>query len=672
MDDDYLIADVFLRSPESSSISWPFSPNAVDTGPDFLSRLFSALSITPPGDLNSYAMQFPKPKTPDPAESQHLSSTQYKNLANGNNTCQRLVLCDRQMVSLAALQSASTSPFKEICLFSPFEPSHLSLQHAQKLHHLTEMTIGQHRVLELEERLSKLQGLLPETHPAIFAIFEGLRDANVSLGMYKLAEHWCQRAISIRQKTEEIHSPQNLLNRLKLAQVLAAQGRPKEAKEVYDQVYPGIRRNDSFIPLLTAESLAAESLKTQIRIVRGLGSYENLVSYCSQLTQLRLGTLGPYAGESLSAMLLLAESLIIESIYDEGMRILCLLFQLQTQCKQFSYLRQCIGMRKLALVLRRRKDYEESVTVARRSVELAEEFLGSEQNTTLYNMKELGLCLCAAGFFSESEAVCREVVAKRAAILGEEDLYTIDAMEALGSVLMESSHYEEATIWCEKAFRGLYKISGWNYCRAVNCYESLWKCYEAQGRYIDGIALYEEVVHGSQTLKDTTRNRGYYYSFVCRLAECYLYEGRYPQARCVCMNALQEIGDVKFPQGQDWKRWISAVLAEGYEHEGQYGGAASLYEQNIAKLHGTEQWTHERCMHYSRRLGVCYEKLERYSDALALYERSMEEIRDLNGPDNPAIAEIQGWIDFISNQTSDTERELDVGEDSSPRNGEDD
>jgi hypothetical protein len=189
LDDNYLSADVLLRSPGSSGNSWPFSPNAADPGPVFLSRLFSALSITPPGDLYSYATQFPKPKTPDPAESQHLSSTQYNNLANNNNTCQGLVLCNRQMVSLATLQSASTSPFKEICLFSPFKPSHLSLQHAQKLHHLTEMTVDQHWALELEERLSKLQGLLPKTHPAIFAILEGLRDANVSLGMYKLAEH---------------------------------------------------------------------------------------------------------------------------------------------------------------------------------------------------------------------------------------------------------------------------------------------------------------------------------------------------------------------------------------------------------------------------------------------------------------------------------------------------
>jgi tetratricopeptide (TPR) repeat protein len=130
-------------------------------------------------------------------------------------------------------------------------------------------------------------------------------------------------------------------------------------------------------------------------------------------------------------------------------------------------------MRKLALALCMQKDYEESATVAQRSVELAEEFLGSKQNTTLYNMMELGLCLCAAGFLSESEAVCREVVAKRAAILGEDDLYTIYTMEALGSVLVESSHYEEATIWYEKAFRGLHKISGWDYYMAVSCCESL-------------------------------------------------------------------------------------------------------------------------------------------------------------------------------------------------------
>jgi tetratricopeptide (TPR) repeat protein len=113
-------------------------------------------------------------------------------------------------------------------------------------------------------------------------------------------------------------------------------------------------------------------------------------------------------------------------------------------------------------------------------------------------------------------------------------------------------------------------------------------------------------------------------------------------------------------EGLGWERVISAKLAEVYKQQGKFDDAAALYEQNIAKIHGTAGWTYERRMYYSHRFGECYKKLERCSDALVLYERSQEEIRDLKGPDDSAIAEIQGWIDVLSNQTSKAEVELNV------------
>jgi tetratricopeptide (TPR) repeat protein len=116
---------------------------------------------------------------------------------------------------------------------------------------------------------------------------------------------------------------------------------------------------------------------------------------------------------------------------------------------------------------------------------------------------------------------------------------------------------------------------------------------------------------------------------------------------------------------------ISDKLAEGYEMQGQYDSAAALYEQTIAKIRGTELWDYGWWWYYCRQLGGCYENLEQYSDALALYNQSIEEIRDLNGPDDLAIAEIQGWIDVLSNQTSYTERELDLDEDGTLGNEED-
>jgi len=270
----------------------------------------------------------------------------------------------------------------------------------------------------------------------------------------------------------------------------------------------------------------------------------------------------------------------------------------------------------------------------------------------LWNTAELGLCLRRVGLLSESEAVLRGVVAKRISNGGDDYDFMFD-MGDLGRVLMEAGNYEEATTWYEKAFHGLLKTSGWTHWLAVVYCESLGKCYEKQGRYIDGIALFKQALHENQWLEETKHED--YYSFICQLAECQLQEGRYHEAISICKNALHDIAHRKLPQDQDWERVISATLAEGYEQQGQYGDAAVLYERNISKLHGTERWSYERCMYYSRRLGFSYEKLGRYSDALVLYRRSIEEIRDLNGPEDSAVADIHGWIDVLSNQTSNTD-----------------
>jgi hypothetical protein len=304
--EDCLNADVLLPSPERNGMFWPFSSNSEDPGPVFLSRLFSALSITPPADLHSYATQFPVPGAPDPAESQHLLSTQYSDLTSGNNTSQTLVLADHRVLNIAARQSTLTSPFNEICLFSPFEPNRYASSHAQQPHHLTKITIDQHRIVELEKRLSKLQGLSHETDPAMFAILHSLFVANAELANYMLAEHWCRRIITIRQTVEEIHSPQSLLDHVHLSFALNAQGRHKEAKELQDQLYPDIKRNDSFVSLLTGESLVAEYLAAQAEAAQALGSTEDSAAYSNQLVQLRLSTLGPYDEESLLAMIMFA------------------------------------------------------------------------------------------------------------------------------------------------------------------------------------------------------------------------------------------------------------------------------------------------------------------------------------------------------------------------------
>jgi tetratricopeptide (TPR) repeat protein len=494
-------------------------------------------------------MNFPTPDTADYALPQHISSDQYNDLSSrpNNETSQELVLRQpsRQILNIAALQSASAIPFNKICWYSSFESSRLASQHSQKLPRLTQVAVANYEILELKERLSKLQGQFPETHPAMLAIVRGIASAFMRLSNWKLAEYWLRRVITISQRTKDDYSSKSLFDYLELIRVILIQGRTKEAKELYEQLQPDIRRNASFTSLITGGSLAYYSLFTQMMIAYAIDSNEDFVDYSHQLVQLALTAVGPYDQGSLLAMIVAAESLMAQGNYDESLRILCLMLQLQERCKQASNSDICIGFRNLALALLGQKQYKESVAIARRSVGLAEELIGSENYTTRYNMMVLARCLRAAGLISESEVMYRDILAKAGMFGQDEELLTIVAMTELGGIIMESNLYEEANFWHEKALQEIGK-------KAVGQQDTLrWitaqiaECYQKHGQYDAAATLYEQIIaeiHGTEVWN---YNRCIYY---CpSLGACYIKLEQYSDALALCKRAMQEIRDMKGP-----------------------------------------------------------------------------------------------------------------------------
>jgi hypothetical protein len=289
--------------------------------------------------------------------------------------------------------------------------------------------------------------------------------------------------------------------------VVVVQERFEEAKELFEQIEPDIKQNASSVSLLTDESLAAEALYTQAQITAGLGSDKDLAGYAHQL--LDLSTLGPYSMVSLIAMNLVAESLIVQGNYDESIRILCMMLQLLERCKQtseFLDIRRYTALRNLARALCGQTRYKDSVTLARRSVELTEGLLGSEHYTMWFNMVQLGACLREATLPSESEAVYRDVLAK-ASLFSKDDALTMYAMYELGDVTKQSNRYQEPTIWHEKSYGAFLKHLGWSGPLSwwtINCCSSLGQCYEMEGRYVDAIACMSKL---SMDIKPSRRER---------------------------------------------------------------------------------------------------------------------------------------------------------------------
>jgi len=570
--EDTPVADVSLRNLENNINPCPFSSDSVDPGPALLSSLFSVLSIEPPADVHSYAMNFPTPEAADYSLPQHISSDEYNDLSSrpNNETGQELVLRQpgRQMLDIAALQSASAMPFNKICWYSSFEPSRLASQHTQKLPRLTQVAVANYKILELKERLSKLQGLLPETHPAMLAIVQGIASAFVGLSNWKLAEYWLRRVITISQRTKEDYYSKTLFDDLQLIRMILNQGRTKEAKELYEQLQPDIRRNASSTTLIEGSYLAYDSLFTQTRIAQKMGANEDCVDYSHQLVQLNLTTVGPYNRDSLLAMNIAAESLTAQGNYDESLRILCLMLQVQERCKQASHSDICIGFGNLASALLGKKHYKESVPIARRSVELAEELIGSENEIARENMLLLARCLQAAGLISESEVIYRDILAKAGMFGVDKEERTIIAMAELGDILVESELYDEANFWHEKA---LQEIGN----KEVGQQDSLsWiraqiaECYQKHGQYRAAATLYEQNIAKIHGTDGWNYDRCIYY--YPRLGECYEKLEQYPDALALYKRAMEEIRDMEGPYhsaiGQIQK-WVELIYDQTSEAE---------------------------------------------------------------------------------------------------------
>ncbi|KAE9377599.1 TPR-like protein, partial [Stipitochalara longipes BDJ] len=531
---DAPVTDVLSQSPEESVDPWPFLSNSMGSGHDLLSRLFSALSIEPVTDVQSYATKAPILEADsDSVTTQYISSTEYSDLSKSKNTGENLVLRQpsRRISDSTPLQATPPSPFNKISWYPSFEQSKLASQRIPKPQRLAQTVVAQNEILELKERFSKLQGLFPETHPAMLAIVRGLADANGRMGNSKVAEHWWRQTVTINQKTTTT-TPQRFFDHLRLIEVVVVQERFEEAKELFEQVEPDIKQNVSSVSLITDECLGAEALYTQAQIAAGLGSDKDLADYAHQLLQLDLTTLGPYSMDSLLAMNLVAESLIVQGNYDESIRILCMLLQLLERCKQtseFLAIRRYTALRNLARALCGQARYIDSVALARRAVELAEELLGSEHYTTWFNMVQLGACLREARMLSESEAVYRDVLAK-ASLFSKDDALTMYAMYELGDVLKQSDCYEEATTWQEKAYAAVLQEIGTRW--PENQDWLMWmtvqhiKCYQEQAQYEDATALYEQII---ARINGTARWDPETCTYDCsRLGTCYKNDARMP------------------------------------------------------------------------------------------------------------------------------------------------
>jgi tetratricopeptide (TPR) repeat protein len=153
----------------------------------------------------------------------------------------------------------------------------------------------------------------------------------------------------------------------------------------------------------------------------------------------------------------------------------------------------------------------------------------------------------------------------------------------------------------------------------------------------------------------------------CRLlAATYASLGRYEDAVGLLQRVINETRKPEEKPTGDLLAIISD-LGGHLQKAGRFAEAIPLQEEclrGFVEIYGlSERWTIDTI----DQLGLCFERLGRYNDALGLYQESIDQIRNLEGGDHPAVMEISNFITRLHQMPAEFDEEDDeslVGSDS--------
>ncbi|KAH8602003.1 hypothetical protein B0O99DRAFT_127745 [Bisporella sp. PMI_857] len=526
---------------EQSDIDpWPWS--SVDiTGSPKLSRLFAALAIHYPPDVEPMSLYDAIPTEERLKDDNFISASELRRISpNHDQNCWSdntqthgtVTKCTpsqtsqdprSQPVSSAGsyiLLNRGTkvkpSPFDELYPFpsSQEEPYPFPTPNTLNPQYIINSKVATHNINYLQEQanhygntLAKLERMLPEDDTKIVDLKERLGGTHFDLGQYPVAAKWWNQVISARSRKEGPDSVRVLAPSIQLMKALFNTGKIDEAQRLHQQIHPIIIQNVKMDSVLILETLYLMAFFLEARSL-----YTEADQIWRQQLQIGLTTRGPKHPATLKIMDRMAGTLVHrESTKEEhhvirkqeaeiSQHLLWVSLQLhrdaepgvepisgENRTMEKYIIRNITPVADLVRALRVSGRYDESEQLARSVLDRLKAFLGRDHPATLNFAAELGVTLRENNKLDESERMLQETLRLRSKRLGERHIGTLNSMDELASTLVRSGKLQEASRLLEEVM--LIRLEDWGptFIDTIKNCKSLQECCIMQGEL--GVAL---------------------------------------------------------------------------------------------------------------------------------------------------------------------------------------
>jgi tetratricopeptide (TPR) repeat protein len=466
-----------------------------------LTRLFAALQMDVPADISPLSLPPPSIISGTSVAPQFLSNADLMKLCTSENEGWSIELFPstkaqerNEALSITDLDGSTFASFGITVLASPFNeiypfPTSPSATIRSVPPGRTYFSTYQIREIECNEKLAKLRRLCPNKHPAIIATMKDLAHAYRFQGKLRPAEHWYKQVLIASKNIAGARTLETLPFWLNLLDVITNQGRYKLAKDMHRQIHAKILEY-----VKPEHELAMRSLLIMGATEGFMGNFQEEEAIHRQLVQIRLNILGPKHRDTVAAIARLAIPMRDLGRHEESEKLLRTAMQLYHNVPGIPEDGTCRRMRNLAMLLGKQKRYEESRKLFQLSAERSAVSLGENHPGTLASYYGIGKILRLEGHIIDSEKVLQETLIKQLKVFGENHPAPMNTMFELAENLMELNNYKEATTWHEKSLRGRLEIFGPESKLTLLSCEHLGRCYNAQGRYTDALALYQQTI----------------------------------------------------------------------------------------------------------------------------------------------------------------------------------
>ncbi|CAO2655996.1 Nn.00g047990.m01.CDS01 [Neocucurbitaria sp. VM-36] len=487
--------------------TWPFSSGIKDYNPALLVRLFSALKIDPPGDVTIFDLPPPHITETPAAIAETVSLKEIEDSSyNGEglhwiNTRQKPghygtrkrtaagvlkfpyvdVLLPSQKVVLASPLEVELYPFP----FSRSQAQRFEAKPASKYHDVLRKEIQ-----ECISRIDKLKASALGFDTAMLRLIFELAVAYFNLGHFDKAEQEFKRILPALEEKYGSDSDWVGFVKATLAEAIMISGRFVEANQMAQDVHTLALSID-----IAGDSLVPRAIKVLAEsygYLRDLAKEEELLR---QLVQIRLTSLGPRHGDTLSAIRSLCDSISYSRKYSESEELLRIALELSASTQGISDRRKCLICHHYAKVLYKLRKYPASEALYRKAAEMSERLLGAEYPDTLRCKFWLARVLRARGLLQESYDVLLKTVEAQIRTRTELRGSTIESMADLSALLAQMRRMEEAGIWMRRALRCSQKMGKIHSTRAAQFFEELILVDESPEQHERRSALYDEMAY---------------------------------------------------------------------------------------------------------------------------------------------------------------------------------